>query len=163
MRYIISLLAFFLSASAHAQITTETQEFVERWIAKNRQTADCHTEESAAAEIYVSDMQPYDFNHDGKDELVITASTCWTGTAGPDVKTVLSPTQNGEFTEWPLPDLKKKSYDRAKFEGNRNFHLFLEKGMVIARWYDQSGSPAPLTVTYKWNGKAFKIVDVKYK
>lgn len=102
----------------------------------------------------INDLQYFDFDHDGRDELVVTASTCNTGTAGPDVHSVFFREPNGAFREFALPDVDRKYYQ--PMIGNRNFDVSIVRGAIVATWHDRSNRPLPpLVITYVWNGIDF--------
>jgi hypothetical protein len=127
---------------------------ITKWIAHE---SDCEDERQT---VEIDDLTYFDFDHDGNDELIVTASTCNTGTAGPDVHSVYSRDGNAGFNELAIPDVDSKYYDTMV--GNRNYSLGVENGYLVARWHDRSGrAQSPLTITYKWNERGFIVKAVK--
>ncbi len=155
----VAVLALF-SCMAATPAYADTEQDVRAWIAAHHDTASCHID-SHFPEQTIYQMQDFDFDHDGKNEIILIAATCWTGTAGPDVHTVLARGPNG-LTEWPLPEPAKSVYEKASLQGNANYDLSLDNGNLIATWHDTSSRAAPLTITYHYNGKAFEISAISY-
>ncbi|MGA2919464.1 MAG: hypothetical protein ABSE28_00060 [Candidatus Sulfotelmatobacter sp.] len=61
-----------------------------------------------AETVNINNLEHFDFTGDSVDEAVVVASTCATGTAGPDVHTVLSRRPNGSVIEFKIPDPREK-------------------------------------------------------
>jgi uncharacterized protein YecT (DUF1311 family) len=121
--------------------------------------SECNDPEStldADHAISIQHVQYFDFNGDGQEEAIVVASTCMTGTAGPDVHSVFTRNSQGELVELPLPDVDKKYYE--VLFGNRNYDLTVRKGLLVAAFTDTSDRKDPLLVRYRWNGRQF-IVD----
>lgn len=109
---------------------------------------------------YFYRLDYYDFKGDGNQEAVVVASTCETGTAGPDVHSVIGRDGSGELIELKLPEADAKAYD--SMFGNRNSDLSVENGLLVSTFEDDTGRETPpLLITYKWNGKEFVIVSIK--
>ena len=104
-----------------------------------------------------------DFYRNGSKGLVVDASTCNTGTAGPDIHSVFFRNGKGEFEEYPVPNADRKYYENL--EGNRNYRLSVEGGLLVATWHDKpdkgpSARDERLIVRYRWNGKKFLVASV---
>ena len=120
-------------------------------------------------EVHLSHLEYYDFIGDGKQEAVVVASTCMTGTAGPDVHAVYKRGSDGKLVELPFlnakgdPPLSNDSTandDKYPVFGNPNYTLTVESGKLVARWGDSSDREEPLTIWYKWDGMKF-VLDHK--
>ena len=101
----------------------------------------------------------YDFAGDGRQEALVVASTCETGTAGPDVHSVLSRNSDGEIEEWKIAEVPNSTYDNLF--GNRNSDLSFKEGNLVETFYDDADRDTPLVITRKWNGKEFAVVSIK--
>lgn len=117
-------------------------------------------------QIHTDHLEYFDFNGDGTEEAIVVASTCMTGTAGPDIHTVYRRDAEGKLVEMPFHDqygdpfFRQKGPDLPVF-GNPNYELTAENGMLVARWMDSSDREAPLVIWYKWNGKEFVVDHMK--
>lgn len=110
--------------------------------------------------VEINDLKYFDFGHSGSEKLIVLASTCNTGTAGPDVHSVFARNPDGTFSELPVPDVDQKYFDGMV--GNRNYDLSVRKGELVAMWHDRSGRPLPpLTITYRWNGSGFEVKSIR--
>jgi uncharacterized protein YecT (DUF1311 family) len=102
----------------------------------------------------------YDFKGDGNQEAIIVASSCMTGTAGPDIHSVVGRNASGELSEWKIPEATEKTYDNMF--GNSNSDLKVEDGLLVSTFNDDAARETPpLIIEYKWNGKEFAIVSIK--
>lgn len=123
------------------------------WINKQN---DCPADQPA----YFWRLDYYDFKGDGNQEAIVVASSCMTGTAGPDIHSVVSRGSNGELVELKIPEADEKTYDNMF--GNRNSDLEVEDGLLVSTFRDDAGRETPpLVITYKWNGKQLAIVEIK--
>lgn len=109
----------------------------------------------------VESLEYFDFTGDGRDEAVVVASTCATGTAGPDVHAVLSREPNGSIVELKIPELTDKQM--LSLFGRVFNDLNVENGLLVATYHDESGRDDPLVIKYRWNGhdKEFQVAEVK--
>ena len=90
----------------------------------------------------------------------MVASTCETGTGGPDVHSVVDRDASGELVELKIPEAESKAYD--SMFGNRNSDFSLEDGLLVDTFEDDAGRDTPpLVIKYKWTGKEFAIVSIK--
>jgi uncharacterized protein YecT (DUF1311 family) len=105
--------------------------------------------------VRIDSVARFDFTGDGSEEAVVVASTCMTGTAGPDVHAVLTRAAGGELVELILPEVDRESYD--VLFGNRNFVLRVADGLLVAIFTDSTGR-SPLAIRYRWSGTGF-VVD----
>jgi len=108
---------------------------------------------------YFYRLDYFDFKGDGTRQAIVVASTCMTGTGGPDIHSVLARDSDGELVELKIPDADPKTCDNLF--GNRNYDLSVEDGLLIATFGDDSDRGTPLTIKYKWNGKEFAIVSIQ--
>lgn len=120
-------------------------------------------------QIHIDHLEYHDFTGNGQEEAVVVASTCMTGTAGPDVHAVYKRAADGKLVELPFLNAKGDpplsndpgaNDDKYPVFGNPNFALAVENGMLVVRWGDSSDREEPLTIWYKWDGAKF-IVDHK--
>ena len=115
-------------------------------------------------QIHIDHLEYYDFTGDGQQEAIVVASTCMTGTAGPDVHAVYSRHPDGTLGELPLlnekgdPPWSDQENQPIPVFGNPNYTLTVDGGKLVVRWGDSSDRDQPLTVWYKWDGTKF-IVD----
>jgi uncharacterized protein YecT (DUF1311 family) len=118
-------------------------------------------------QIHVDRVEYFDFTGDGQEEAVVVASTCMTGTAGPDVHAVYKRGADGKLIELPFLNAKgdppNSNSNGEKFPvfGNPNYSLRAENGKLVARWGDSSDRKEPLVVWYKWDGAMFIVDHVK--
>jgi uncharacterized protein YecT (DUF1311 family) len=102
----------------------------------------------------------FDFKGDGNQEAIVVASTCETGTAGPDVHSVLSRDADGVLVEWKIADADPSTYDNLF--GNRNYDLAVKDGTLVATFEDDPDrETAPLIIKYKKNDEEFVISSIK--
>ena len=107
-------------------------------------------------DVEIANLEYFDFTGDGFPEAIVVASTCMTGTAGPDVHAVLTRNANGRVVELKLPPVDRRNYD--VLFGNQNSTLTVKGGLLVQTSTDTSGRYAPLVIRYRWSGTAF-IVD----
>lgn len=87
----IAVLLFSFSAFAQAPKSKPiTEEELSPWL---NQHYDCQ----ADAPPYFWRLEYYDFKGDGNEEAIVVASTCETGTAGPDVHSVFGRDASGDW------------------------------------------------------------------
>ena len=120
-----------------------------QWINKQN---DC----PADSPPYFWRLDYYDFRGDGHEEAIVVASSCMTGTAGPDVHSVVDRDASGALVELKIPEADSKTYD-CLF-GNSNSDLAEHNGLLVSTFHDDAGEP--LVIKYKWNGKEFAIVSI---
>jgi len=110
-------------------------------------------------QIYFWTTEEYDFLGVGYDQTVVVASTCMTGTAGPDVHSVYTRDDDGELREleFEVPDLRKYPV----LFGNSNSDFSLENGLWVDTYHDTSGRDHPLVIKYKWDKDKQKFEAVK--
>jgi len=117
-------------------------------------------------QIHIDHLEYHDFIADGQQEAVVIASTCMTGTAGPDIHAVYKRDADGKVVELPFrhaegdPFFNRNGWKIPVF-GNANYGLTVENGELVARWRDSSDREAPLVVWYKWDGKEFVTDHMK--
>jgi uncharacterized protein YecT (DUF1311 family) len=117
-------------------------------------------------QIHIDHLEYHDFIGDGQQEAVVIASTCMTGTAGPDIHAVYKRDADGKVAELSFrhaegdPFFNRSGWKLPVF-GNANYGLAVENGELVARWSDSSDRQAPLVVWYKWDGEKFVMDHVK--
>jgi len=109
----------------------------------------------------INSLEYFDFTGDGHDEAIVVASTCATGTAGPDVHAVLSREASGSIVELRIPEPTEKQ--QASLFGRVFSELGVEDAQLVATYHDESGRDNPLVIRYRWNGrdKEFQVAAVK--
>ena len=172
----LMVMIFVLASTVSAQQKNTTKILEGELKQLITRDADCADENKE--QLYVSHLEYFDFNGDGSDEAVVVASTCNTGTAGPDVHAVYTRDAAGKIVELPFPHIDPPS-DRntgarrgprktdppqgqtLPVFGNPNYTLRVEQGQLVARWGDSSERENPLVVWFKWDGKAFVVDHMK--
>ncbi len=109
--------------------------------------------------FYFWKFEYFDFKGDGTKQAIVVASTCETGTAGPDVHSVISRNSDGELEELKIAEVDPKTYD--SLFGNRNYTLSVENGLLIATFTDDGDRDTPLVIKYKWNGEEFAVASIQ--
>lgn len=146
-------LCFSLSLSVRAQNARAiSDKEISQWINQSR---DCPT----GSQPYFWRLDYFDFKGDGNQEAIVVASSCATGTAGPDIHSVLSGDTSGEIVELKIQEVDPSTYDNLF--GNRNYDLSVEQGLLVATYGDDPKRELPLVIKYKWNGKEFEIISIK--
>jgi len=149
-------LAFLLSqAPEPAQKITEAE--IKTFINSAAGVDECESLD----QISINHLEYYDFTGDGQQDAVVVASTCMTGTAGPDIHAVYKRGADGKLVELPFlnPKGDPPSSDRASIPifGNANYSLTVENGKLVVRWGDSSDREEPAVIWYKWNGAKFVL------
>jgi uncharacterized protein YecT (DUF1311 family) len=99
-----------------------------------------------------------DLDRDGVEEAILVAWTCMTGTAGPDIHTVVKAARDGKLLELPIEEGEQ---GRGALAGNRNYSLHARGGELVREYTDGSGRKHPLTEFLRWDGSAFRVVRVE--
>ena len=88
------------------------------------------------------------------------ASSCMTGTAGPDVHAVFTRDADGEIKELKMQEVK---LPHNVLFGNSNSELRIDDSVLVEVYHDTSERDDPLIVKFKWNPakELFEIVDVQ--
>ena len=152
-RAIAGLLSLFSCTSAFAQKNSKPidEPEIRTYLAKN---AECPEDQ-----IYFWKLEHFDFKHDATEQAIVVASTCNTGTAGPDIHSVLARDSSGELVDLNIPEAPAGTYDNMF--GNRNYDLTVEDGLLVAAFNDDQDRDTPLIIKYKWNGQEFVIVKIQ--
>ena len=147
------LLCLSLGLSVRAQDARAiSEEEISQWVNLSR---DCRT----GSQPYFWRLDYFDFKGDGNQEAIVVASSCATGTAGPDIHSVLSLDTSGEIVELKIHEVDPSTYDNLF--GNRNYDLTVEQGLLVATYGDDPKRELPLIIRYKWNGEEFDVVSIK--
>src|SRR5689334_20948409 len=156
--FVLSLL--FVQTQESAKKITEAE--IKSFINNQAGVDECESLD----QILVDHLEYYDLSGDGQQEAIVVASTCMTGTAGPDVHAVYKRGADGKIVELPFlnakgdPPFSEQSNEKIPVFGNANYTLRVENGKLIARWGDSSDREAPVVIWYKWDSAKF-IVDHK--
>jgi len=126
------------------------------------ETSEC----DSVNEINLDPIQYADLLADGKKEAVVVAATCMTGTAGPDIHAVYVRDAAGKVVELPFHHAEGDPFfnndgPQLPVFGNRNYRFEIDHGQLMAKWGDSSDRNHPLTIWYKWDGKAFVVDHMK--
>jgi uncharacterized protein YecT (DUF1311 family) len=148
---ILVCLSFLPCARAQKAKPIGKEELTE-WIKEHN---DCPAE----SPLYFYKLDYYDFKGNGTQQAIVVASTCMTGTAGPDIHSVFSRDSDGELEDLKIAEVDPKTYDNMF--GNRNYTLSVENGLLAATFGDDSDRDTPLVIKYKWNGKEFAVVSIQ--
>ena len=150
----LAILAFFSFASSVLAQKAKRIEKAElsKWI---NQKYDC----SADAPVYFYRFDHHDFLGDGDEQAIVVASSCESGTGGPDIHSVFARDSDGELEVLKIAEVDPKTYDNLF--GNRNCDLVAENGLLLANIEDDPDrSLIPLIIRYKWNGKEFAVDSI---
>jgi len=118
-------------------------------------------------EIHLDHIEYFDFVRDGQQEAVVVASTCMTGTAGPDIHAVYKRDIDGKIVELPFldergdPPFPDRKGWRIPVFGNSNYDLSVGEGELIVRFGDTSDRGNPVVAWYKWDNKKFAFDRMK--
>jgi uncharacterized protein YecT (DUF1311 family) len=107
--------------------------------------------------IYFWMVEQFDFLGKGYNQAVVVASTCMTGTAGPDVHSVFTRGANGELQELKIEEVKLEH--RVLF-GNPNSAFRIENGLLVQVFCDTSDREDPLVIQYKWDEAKEQFIAV---
>lgn len=118
--------------------------------------------------IYIDSVKYYDFDGDAKEEAIVRASSCFTGTAGPDINGVYKLSLSGQVIELRVNDNggvhngKKLYEDSWKDYGYDVKNNKLINIRPIYKNSDANCCPSGGTreIAYEWNGKEFFISNV---
>jgi uncharacterized protein YecT (DUF1311 family) len=155
-----AVLGLVLPALPPQQKGKITEEEIAGVILKDGECDEPGLKHDPAHVVLINHLEYFDFTGDGQDEAIVVASTCMTGTAGPDVHAVFTRNASGEVVELPFqreegqPFFSTRKWKLPVF-GNPNYTLSVDKGLLVAQWGDASDRKEPLTIWYKWNGSAF--------
>ena len=119
-----------------------------------------HLGQSADCEININSLEYFDFTGDGIDEAVVVASTCATGTSGPDVHSVFTRQPDGSLAELTIHAPTENLGDLL---GRVFYDLNVKDGLLVQTFHDTSGRENPLVIKFRWTGKEkeFQAVDVQ--
>jgi len=149
---VFSILIASKQQGTHQQSDPIEEDDLRTYLAKH---SDCQVDQ-----IYFSSVDQVDFLKAGYDQAVVVASTCMTGTAGPDVHAVFTRDEDGEIKELAMQELK---LPHAVLFGNANSEFRIGDGVLVEVFHDTSDRDDPLIVKYKWNAgkQIFEIVSVE--
>jgi uncharacterized protein YecT (DUF1311 family) len=146
------LCPFFAHAQAQKWKPISEDE-LGRWINEHN---DCPADQPP----YFWRLDYYDFKGDGNQEAIVVASSCMTGTAGPDIHSVFGRDASGALVELKIPTLDPTTTDNLF--GNSNSDEVVENGLLVSTYGDDAARKTPpLIIKYKWNGKEFAVVEIK--
>lgn len=164
--FVFALLSMMLQTSPARHTGRISAEEIVATLYQHSECSDPELKLDAAHAISISHLEYYGFTGDGKEQAVVVAYTCMTGTAGPDVHAVFTRNSASEVVELPFHREEEQTFSfdqkrRLPVFGNPNYTLTMENGLLAARWRDTSDREDPLVILYKWNGSAFVVDSVK--
>lgn len=111
--------------------------------------------------VAINSLEYFDFAGKGNDDAVVVASTCATGTAGPDVHSVVRRQPDGSLLNLKIPELTDQQ--QAGLFGQVFYELNVKQGLLVATYHDESGRSNPLVIQYRWNAREndFQVVAAK--
>ena len=111
--------------------------------------------------VDIDNLEYFDFVGDGSEEAVVLASTCATGTAGPDVHAVVRRQPDGSLVDLNVPEPTDKQY--SSLFGRIFYELNVQNGLLVETYHDESGRPDPLVIKCRWSAHdhEFQIVETK--
>jgi len=147
----LSLFAMCLTGIAQERRAKISEEEIKKFFSK---APDCEG-------VDIDSLEYFDFAGNGNEDAVVVASTCATGTAGPDVHSVLRRERDGSLVELKIPDPTDKQ--QAVLFCRCFSDLSVSDGLLVATYHDQSGRTDPLVLKYRWNAgsKEFQVAEVK--
>lgn len=152
--YLLAVFLLFIGGpqQAHKQSDEIDEDDLRNYLAKQN---DCESDQ-----IYFSVLEQVDFLKKGYNQAVVVASTCMTGTAGPDIHAVYTRDAEGEIKELPMQELKL--LHRVLF-GNSNSTFRIGEGILVEVYGDTSERDDPLIVKYRWNAEKeiFEIIAIE--
>jgi uncharacterized protein YecT (DUF1311 family) len=145
---LLLLIAPLMAAQKAAQIS---EEELQKFFSK---APDCEG-------VHIDTLDYFDFAGSGSEDAVVMASTCATGTAGPDVHSVVRRQGDGSLVELKIPEPTAKQWG-ALF-GRVFYDLRVEKGLLVETFYDESGRKEPLVIKLRWSAgdNQFLVADTK--
>jgi len=156
------LILFLITFGSGKAQNNITKEDVQNYL--NNKYKDCIEYERYRWAVIIQDISFHDVNNDGKDEAIVLASSCYSGTGGPDIHGVYAKDYSGKIVELTINDNIKTFEGKSIYDnlvGNRNYNLLYENNFLVEKFHDDSGSKDPLTLYFKWNGKEFDLAKVE--
>jgi uncharacterized protein YecT (DUF1311 family) len=110
--------------------------------------------------VNIDNLDYFDFAGTGNEDAVVVASTCATGTAGPDVHSVVRRQPDGSLQELKIPEPTPKQW--AALFGRTFYDLSVENGLLVETFHDESGREDPLEIKLRWSARdnQFEVADV---
>jgi hypothetical protein len=113
-----------------------------------------HLAYSADCEININSLEYFDFTGDGIDEAVVAASTCATGTAGPDIHAVFTRQPDGSLAELKI---HAPTVNLGDLLGRVFYDLNVKDGLLVQTYQDTSGRKDPLVIKFSLEWKSERI------
>jgi uncharacterized protein YecT (DUF1311 family) len=148
---IVVIANLLLQTEPPAHAPKITQEMIAHYLAQH---GDC----PAGDAIRFDDMEYFNFTGHEYSDVIVVASTCASGTGGPDVHAVFSWIAEGELGELEFEDVDPKRYNVLL--GNHNYILRPNKDdrELSEIFYDSSGRDRPLTLMFQWDSNQYKFL-----
>ena len=161
------LLFTLMAACPHAQAELQKDIRSFDWPSYfNKQYAEC-----LEYEIYKNravELLPiiyHDFDGDGRDEALVTGSSCNTGTAGPDIHSVFKLNPDGALTELKFNEDAKGAKVTGiplPLIGNRNWMMTVKQDLLCNQFFDGSGVKIAKEECYAFNNGQFVLTSIAY-
>jgi len=152
--YLLAVILLFSGGpqQTHKQSDEIDEDDLRNYLAKQN---DCEYDR-----IYFSMLEQADFLKKGYSQAVVVASTCMTGTAGPDIHAVYTRDAAGEIKELPMQEVK---LPHTVLFGNSNSTFRIGAGILVEVYSDTSEREDPLIVKYRWNAEKeiFGIIAIE--
>ncbi len=163
----LHLLFALMAACTHAQADAQKDIHSFDWTSYfNKQYAEC-----LEYEIYKNQavgLVPivyHDFDGDGRDEALVTGSSCNTGTAGPDIHSVFKLNADGTLAELKFSEEgtgAKVTGIPLRLIGNNNWGMTVKQGLLCKQFVDGSGIEMPEERCYAFKAGQFVLTSVVY-
>jgi uncharacterized protein YecT (DUF1311 family) len=111
--------------------------------------------------VNIDNLEYFDFAENGNEDAVVLASTCATGTAGPDVHSVVRRQPDGSLVELKIPEPTAKQW--AALFGRVFYDLSVEHGLLVETFHDESGRKDPVEIKFRWSAhdNQFEVADTR--
>ncbi len=109
--------------------------------------------------VHIDHLEFADLDGDGAEEALLVASTCMTGTAGPDIHEVYRAGPDGKPQRLPIQETRETAH--ARIAGNANYTLRAEGGLLVREYTDSSERKRPWTEYFRWEHDAFRLVRIE--
>lgn len=126
-----------------------------------------HIAETSGCEpgnVAIGTFVNFDLIGDGIGQAVVVASTCNTGTAGPDVHAVFARQPDQSLAELKIEDASQRPASEIGVLLGRVFYdLSVANGLLVETFHDTSGRTDPLVIKFRWNPaqNEFEVASIK--
>lgn len=163
-RFLVVVALAFMCGAAQAQPNIRTFDFKKYLNNEIAMSTDCG-KVAGGDSVYINIINYFDFDRDGKEEALVTASSCLTGTAGPDIHSVYRMDKSGKVHKMAIDESTasaKITGTPLSLIGNRNIHLGVDGGRLAYHFYDGSSRKDPMTWLFDLRKGTFRLADIVY-